>query len=576
MSKKSLLTGLILLTLILPLSNATTDPWFELDTDEDGFENGIDLCPNTPSSSNQLNQTTCSHTNHWVRQNGVEIHHRIGVGEGFEFEISPDQKYLAFKDNEHEISEFEILALDDMSSSLKEGDSQKKAKSFVFSKNSSVMYTTDGTYLSIYELNNSTWSVSSEEIDLRDLCAYWQCIDQMEMTKNGTHILLTTLESYDGQRYCGFAMLNLTSFLIDMNYNFSETDRFCSNQLFISSTVNGSVVFSTSGGLGIGIHEINGSKNTSIILENTANSGGLIAHSPNGKLFAHVADGPVGTFQISIQVRYLNNLTLLNEQHIHYSKVGYFEFSPDSINLIIHADAGHTYTTYSAHGLPSPSDDARFVITSNGSMIFTDSYHNLTFLDIYQNATTTFFPGQKSNRHIAFFGADRDNDTIAEISDAFPNDPTEWKDSDGDGVGDNSDNNGMNNSNDADIFYSIWGIVSLISVLFYVVNKRRSSNIVYLEWEEENANAFSGYFSGFHRIFDSSVESISNSRLNAMESVFLLLLSPLVICFYVVLYAVIFAAYAFVGIFLLIGLALISTGYLIGACFLLPFLLFLG
>jgi len=347
-----------------------------------------------------LNQTTCSHTNHWVRQNGVEIHHRIGVGEGFEFEISPDQKYLAFKDNEHEISEFEILALDDMSSSLKEGDSQKKAKSFVFSKNSSVMYTTDGTYLSIYELNNSTWSVSSEEIDLRDLCAYWQCIDQMEMTKNGTHILLTTLESYDGQRYCGFAMLNIISFQIDMNYNLSNSTRqfACNNAPFISSTVNGSLVFSISGGSGIEIHDLTGSKNTSIILENTSNSDGIIAHSTNGKLFAHVADGPAGTFQKSIQIRHLNNLTLVSEHYIHYSELGYFEFSPDSTNLIIHADAGHTYTTYSAHGLPSPSDDARFVITSNGSMIFTDSYHNLTFLDIYQNATTTFFPGQKSIR----------------------------------------------------------------------------------------------------------------------------------------------------------------------------------
>lgn len=385
----------------------------------------------------------------------------------------------------------------------------------------------------------------------------------MEMTKNGTHILLTI-------GHCGFAMLNIISFQIDMNYNLFP----CNNAPFISSTVNGSLVFSISGGSGIEIHDLTGSKNTSIILENTSNSDGIIAHSTNGKLFAHVADGPAGTFQKSIQIRHLNNLTLVSEHYIHYSELGYFEFSPDSTNLIIHADALHSYTTSTGSG--SPSDDARFVITSNGSMIFTDSYHNLTFLDIYQNATTTFFPGQKSNRHIAFFGADRDNDTIAEISDAFPNDPTEWKDSDGDGVGDNSDNNGMNNSNDADIFYSIWGIVSLISVLFYVVNKRRSSNIVYLEWEEENANAFSGYFSGFHRIFDSSVESISNSRLNAMESVFLLLLSPLVICFYVVLYAVIFAAYAFVGIFLLIGLALISTGYLIGACFLLPFLLFLG
>jgi len=431
MSKKSLLTGLILLTLILPLSNATNDPWFELDTDEDGFENGIDLCPNTPSSSNQFNQTTCSHTNHWVRQTGIEIHHRIGVGEGFEFEISPDQKYLAFKDNDHENSDFDILRIDDMSGSLKESDSGKKAKSFVFSKNSSVMYTTDGTYLSIYELNNSIWSLrgSQFDIDLRHLCVSWQCIDQMEMTENGSHILLTTMDVYDEHRYCGFAMLNIMSFQIDMNYNLSNSTRqfACNNAPFISSTVNGSLVFSISGGYGIEIHDLTGSKNTSIILENTSNSDGIIAHSTNGKLLAHVADGPPGTFQKSIQIRHLNNLTLVSELYIHYSELGYFEFSPDSTNLVIH----------SSYASP---DNARFMITSNGSMMFTDSFNNLTFFEIYKNTTTTFSPGEKSGTHpLVVFGADRDNDMVADINDAFPMDAGEWLDTDVDGVGDNSD-----------------------------------------------------------------------------------------------------------------------------------------
>jgi|TARA_B110000211_G_scaffold101557_1_gene118153 hypothetical protein len=432
MSKNSLLTGLILLTLILPLSNATTDPWFELDTDEDGFENGIDLCPNTASSSNQFNQTTCSHTNHWIRQDAVENenHHRIGVGRGFEFEISPDQKYLAFKDNEHEKSDFDIFKIDDMSGSLKEGDSQKKAKSFVFSKNSSVMYTTDGTYLSIYELNNSIWSLreSQFEIDLGHLCVSWQCIDQMEMTENGSHILLTTKDVYGDHRYCGFAMLNIMSFQIDMNYNLTNSTRqfACNNAPFISSTVNGSLVFSISGGSGIEIHDLTGSKNTSIILENTSNSDGIIAHSTNGKLFAHVADGPPGTFQKSIQIRHLNNLTLVSELYIHYSELGYFEFSPDSTNLVIHS-------SYAS------SDNARFMITSNGSMMFTDSFNNLTFFDIYKNTTTTFSQGKNSGRDFVVFGADRDNDMVADINDAFPMDAREWLDTDVDGVGDNSD-----------------------------------------------------------------------------------------------------------------------------------------
>ena len=37
------------------------------------------------------------------------------------------------------------------------------------------------------------------------------------------------------------------------------------------------------------------------------------------------------------------------------------------------------------------------------------------------------------------YGPDRDNDTWADLNDAYPDDPTEWLDTDGDGVGDNHD-----------------------------------------------------------------------------------------------------------------------------------------
>jgi hypothetical protein len=248
------------------------------------------------------------------------------------------------------------------------------------------------------------------------------------MTENGSHILLTTKDVYGDHRYCGFAMLNIMSFQIDMNYNLTNSTRqfACNNAPFISSTVNGSLVFSISGGSGIEIHDLTGSKNTSIILENTSNSDGIIAHSTNGKLFAHVADGPPGTFQKSIQIRHLNNLTLVSELYIHYSELGYFEFSPDSTNLVIHS-------SYAS------SDNARFMITSNGSMMFTDSFNNLTFFDIYKNTTTTFSQGKNSGRDFVVFGADRDNDMVADINDAFPMDAREWLDTDVDGVGDNSD-----------------------------------------------------------------------------------------------------------------------------------------
>jgi len=36
-------------------------------------------------------------------------------------------------------------------------------------------------------------------------------------------------------------------------------------------------------------------------------------------------------------------------------------------------------------------------------------------------------------------GPDSDDDDMADVNDVFPNDPEEWADSDGDGVGDNAD-----------------------------------------------------------------------------------------------------------------------------------------
>ena len=39
---------------------------------------------------------------------------------------------------------------------------------------------------------------------------------------------------------------------------------------------------------------------------------------------------------------------------------------------------------------------------------------------------------------------DKDGDGIPDDEDAFPNDPTEWRDSDGDGIGDNADNDDDN------------------------------------------------------------------------------------------------------------------------------------
>jgi hypothetical protein len=68
---------------------------------------------------------------------------------------------------------------------------------------------------------------------------------------------------------------------------------------------------------------------------------------------------------------------------------------------------------------------------------------------------------------------DDDNDGHSDAEDIFPDDPTEWKDSDFDHIGDNADDddNGNNIPDDYEIFL-IAGIICIPIVLFVIVNKR--------------------------------------------------------------------------------------------------------
>ena len=65
------------------------------------------------------------------------------------------------------------------------------------------------------------------------------------------------------------------------------------------------------------------------------------------------------------------------------------------------------------------------------SQSFTQSAMEIDYLRVYDTAGNLIFSDE--------FSADSDGDTYADDIDAFPNDPTEWLDTDGDGVGDNTD-----------------------------------------------------------------------------------------------------------------------------------------
>lgn len=414
--------------------------WSESDYDVDGYENRIDVCPRFASYSNDINQTICSHSDYWIAE---QIEPRGGVGYVYEFEISPDNRYVAVKDGSSPLkwdskSNFFLLSLDSMSYMLDyDNGRQHLGDSFQFAKNSSTLYVLDDSNLKIYDMIDSLWEQNENTINLNGFCNPPTCnFGQMDLTPNGSHLLLTTMESYeDGgeDNYCGFSMLNLTSFQFDLNYDMTDRNRFgsCYVAPWISSNSHGTQVFSLSGGYGVQIHNLLTTNDTSLILEEIVHSDKIMAHSPNGNYFAHSADGPEGTFEHKLQVRYLNNFTLISEQNFEKSKSGYFEFSPDSTNLIIHND-----------GRYGADKQSRFAISTDGSLIVTDGFSNLTFYDFHQNLTTNFehYSEQMDAKDITILRADRDNDVIADINDAFPNDPTEWSDSDGDGAGDNADN----------------------------------------------------------------------------------------------------------------------------------------
>ncbi len=82
---------------------------------------------------------------------------------------------------------------------------------------------------------------------------------------------------------------------------------------------------------------------------------------------------------------------------------------------------------------------------------------------------------------------DSDNDGYGDNqtgsnSDAFPDDPNEWQDTDGDGVGDNSDfAPGIPNNY---IYLGIVGIVILLIILIFMAMKRRKRPPVIVQKDE--------------------------------------------------------------------------------------------
>ncbi len=90
---------------------------------------------------------------------------------------------------------------------------------------------------------------------------------------------------------------------------------------------------------------------------------------------------------------------------------------------------------------------------------------------------------------------DRDGDGVPDSQDAFPDDPTEWKDSDGDGVGDNADNDddndGVLDSQDY-IPYNNAGImveISKIRIKDFVVVGKQSAKVMAKIYIDENMYA---------------------------------------------------------------------------------------
>ena len=68
---------------------------------------------------------------------------------------------------------------------------------------------------------------------------------------------------------------------------------------------------------------------------------------------------------------------------------------------------------------------------------------------------------------------DSDGDGVGDNSDAFPNDETEQKDSDGDGIGDNADVEEPDSGSIIPGFGAIAGIASILGAAILVASRRK-------------------------------------------------------------------------------------------------------
>ena len=80
---------------------------------------------------------------------------------------------------------------------------------------------------------------------------------------------------------------------------------------------------------------------------------------------------------------------------------------------------------------------------------------------------------------------DRDGDGTPDKDDAFPNDPTEDKDSDGDGVGDNSDIIASVNNDVVWVSASMLGLI-LVTVLGYLVIRSKKEPEYAWEYQKDD------------------------------------------------------------------------------------------
>jgi len=303
--------------------------WEQLDSDGDGLQNGVDICPEY-SEINQISSTPCNgnqtnlilpeleHSKGYGYTQGIKIPH-YGSSRGEQVvEFSPDGRFLAILTESQSLSyqkfeifnsDFDLILTHKLQSKGTDGDLSKKTRMGIieFAPDSSAVFVSDGhtriekfsrlskTFFSVpttyWTLDGSSYELSVSQDGNTLAVGTWSYCDSPCYTRSSVNFLNLTSGGYEG----GVGVEFLSAF------QFDKTGKY-----FFHTPIN------------------NVSKNFSQYEGKVIPYSDVVIHSPNTEYYALLRGD-------EISVRWFLNNT---EISVFPGNKGCIEFTPDSSRLM--------------------------------------------------------------------------------------------------------------------------------------------------------------------------------------------------------------------------------------------------